>query len=271
MLPGQVSKTALHAVAHHGVTHRAADDEADRRGPLPLAEQQMHHEGRGPAPRPTTGREAEQLTIGESVLSGEHGTARREAVSDRDALAALAAARAQDRAAGAGAHAETETVHLVTAAVVGLVRALAHDGSLSSGGSLDVWSDPAALTGMDRPPGRSAVPTGAPGQTPPVRDLRPAPPTHAGQPPVAVPVMDMRHPSTHRSPRMTGQRYAGADERVKPSTTPPTRDPQRLWRTGCAPRGAGLGSSPPRVPSAGPRATAGRHRRRAPLRSSHRG
>ena len=270
MLPGQVSKTALHAVAHHGVPDRAADDAPDHRGSITLAEQQVHHEGRGPTPRPTAGREAEQLTVGESVLGREHRTARREAVSDRDALAALAAPRVQDRATGAGAHPETETVHLVTAAVVGLVRALAHDGSLSSGESLDVWSDPPALAGMIVHPGvrlcRPGHLSGTTGTRPSAGTAHPR--RTASRP---VPVMDMRHPSTHRSPRMTGQRYARALNRVKPSRAVAHPRPQSLWRTGCAPRGAGLGSSPPRFPVAGPRVTAGRHRRRAPLRCTHRG
>ena len=47
--------------------------------------------------------------------------------SDRDALATLAAARRQDRAAGTGAHPEAAAVHLVAATVVRLVRALAHE------------------------------------------------------------------------------------------------------------------------------------------------
>jgi hypothetical protein len=161
-------------------------------------------------------------------------------------------------------------VHLVTAAVVGLVRALAHDGSLSSGESLDVWSDPPALTGMIVHPGvrlcRPGHLSGTTGTRPSAGTAHPR--RTASRP---VPVMDMRHPSTHRSPRMTGQRYARALNRVKPSRAGPDPRPQSLWRTGCAPRGAGLGSSPPRFPVAGPRATAGRHRRRAPLRRTHRG
>lgn len=47
--------------------------------------------------------------------------------SDGQALATLAPAVRQDRPTRAGAHPETETVHLVTATVVGLVGALAHD------------------------------------------------------------------------------------------------------------------------------------------------
>ena len=50
------------------------------------------------------------------------------------AVAALAAASRNDRAAGAGAHASAEAVHLGAAAVVGLERALAHvDHSGSAG------------------------------------------------------------------------------------------------------------------------------------------
>jgi hypothetical protein len=52
--------------------------------------------------------------------------------SDGQALAALAATARQDRAPGTGPHAEAEAVHLVTAAVVRLVRTLAH-GYFSEG------------------------------------------------------------------------------------------------------------------------------------------
>jgi hypothetical protein len=97
--------------------------------------------------------------------------------SDRQALAALAATCRQDRAPGAGAHAQPESVHLVAAAVVRLVRTLAHDISpmgqgrvtpalrsdrpLASGGADGNDRGPVVSTGTARPrapdhPGRGA-------------------------------------------------------------------------------------------------------------------
>ena len=78
--------------------------------------------------------------------------------SDGDALAALATARGQDRPAGAGPHPQAEAVHLVAAAVVGLVRTLAHQRS------------PWVGIGQDR--GEPAT-VGGP--------VRPAPPTRVGE------------------------------------------------------------------------------------------
>ncbi|AJR18878.1 hypothetical protein KR76_00172 [Pimelobacter simplex] len=49
--------------------------------------------------------------------------------SDGQARAALPATVRQDGATGAGAHPQSETVHLVTATVVGLVRPLAHESA----------------------------------------------------------------------------------------------------------------------------------------------
>ena len=56
--------------------------------------------------------------------AGSTGRARR---SDREALAALAAAGGEDRPARAGAHPQAEPVRLVTTTVVRLVRPLAHE------------------------------------------------------------------------------------------------------------------------------------------------
>jgi hypothetical protein len=131
---------------------------------------------------PATPRDATQVvTAGEAVRRREHGrggTLTKEGRSSRasshcQALAALAAARGQDRASGAGAHAQPESVHLVTTAVVRLVRTLAHGFSPMrvKGGR------PGGLAGCavnrHRPPTRSAsIPAGVAGD------------------------MDMRHPST---------------------------------------------------------------------------
>lgn len=54
--------------------------------------------------------------------------------SDAQALASLAATRSKDGAAGASTHAQTESVHLVTAPVVRLIRTLAHQIALSLAG-----------------------------------------------------------------------------------------------------------------------------------------
>ena len=59
--------------------------------------------------------------------------------SDGELAATLAAARGQDRAAGAGAHPQAEAVHLVTAAVVRLVRTLAHEEISETVRVCEVW------------------------------------------------------------------------------------------------------------------------------------
>jgi hypothetical protein len=131
---------------------------------------------------PATPRHATHVvTAGEAVRRREHGRGgtltkggrSSRASSHCQALAALAAARGQDRASGAGAHAQPESVHLVTTAVVRLVRTLAHGFSPMrvKGGR------PGGLAGCavnrHRPPTRSAsIPAGVAGD------------------------MDMRHPST---------------------------------------------------------------------------
>ena len=64
-------------------------------------------------------------------------------VSDRQALATLTATRGQDRPSRTGAHAQSETVDLVAAAVIRLVRTLAHGfGSLLDD---DRWSPGVAM------------------------------------------------------------------------------------------------------------------------------
>jgi hypothetical protein len=103
-------------------------------------------------------------------------------------------------------------VDLVTTTVVGLVRALAHDCSLIL---ISLERGGAARLSPTGPATRaSAVPTGAPGGT---TGTRPSAGTAHPRAPEAL--VDMRHPSTHRSPRMTGQRYAGPRQGVKPSPT----------------------------------------------------
>ena len=63
---------------------------------------------------------------GQAVARGQH-TGRRP--SDSEAVAALATTGGQDGATRTGAHPQAESMHLVTATVVRLVRTLAHDFS----------------------------------------------------------------------------------------------------------------------------------------------
>ena len=107
--------------------------------------------------------------------------------SGSEAVAALATAGRQDRAAGAGAHPQAEAVGLVPTAVVRLERALAQRIHSTRGAGLTV-----------RSPGRAGRDVASWGQL--------APLAHATT--RGWTVMDMRHRST---PVSTCQRYALGD------------------------------------------------------------
>src|SRR3954467_15658423 len=144
-----MAESPLHTVADDGVAHDLADHQADpgcegvgraaRRGV------QVHDEGAATHPPARLHGATERVAVTQPLVGGEHGAPFSRpggpgvrARSDREALAALAAARGDDGAPGTGAHAQTETVHLVPAAVVRLVGPLAHD-CISSGVDCWVW------------------------------------------------------------------------------------------------------------------------------------
>src|SRR5580765_3214103 len=103
---------------------------------------------------------------GSTGAGHEPGSSR--AGSDRQALAGSAATRGQDAAPGTGAHAQPEAVHLVAAAVVRLVRTLAHElspmmvrGGHAGGGQIARWRRTVLVEArsMDRGFGRHRPPT----------------------------------------------------------------------------------------------------------------
>ena len=104
-------------------------------------------------------------------------------------------------------------MHLVAAAVVRLVRTLAHE-LLSDAVSLGVSTPQAGLGAYDEQSGRRTL------------ALRPAPPTHAREP---VWVTESWTCGTRRH-GVTGQRYARWRIRVKLRTVPQRA---RLWMTAC--------------------------------------
>jgi hypothetical protein len=135
-VPAQVAQPALDAMTHDGAPDGAADHEPDPGRAVPggrlVVEDEMHHEPFAPAAARPTRDTAQVVAPGEAMLRREHGregTGPVEPRSDREALAALATTRGQDRPARAGAHAQPESVHLVAAAVVRLVRTLGHEFS----------------------------------------------------------------------------------------------------------------------------------------------
>jgi len=131
VLPGLMTKSALHAVADRCIPDRLAHHEADPRWSLGLrvGSDQVDHKGPRTGPTAATDGGPEGLGVAEPMGRGQHGVrpACRRLASDGQALAPLAATLGQDGATGAGAHAQAEPVHLVTAAVVRLVRTLAHE------------------------------------------------------------------------------------------------------------------------------------------------
>jgi hypothetical protein len=135
-LAAQVAETALDTVPEDGAAHGATDHEADAGEAPRVLDHGVDDQEGGAAAAPGARDPTQVVTAGEAVLRGEHGrqgtrraTGWSSRGSDREALAALAATRGQDRPARAGAHAQPEPVRLVTAAVVRLVRTLAHDFS----------------------------------------------------------------------------------------------------------------------------------------------
>lgn len=137
-LSAQVAEPALDPMAGHGVPDRAADHEAHpgrESARTARVVDEMHHQGVA-ATAPAVARDTAQVgAAAEAMRLREHGRegtgAESRAVepegSDSEALAALATTGGQDGASGAGAHAQPEAVHLVAAAVVRLVRTLAHE------------------------------------------------------------------------------------------------------------------------------------------------
>ena len=127
MLPGQVSQPALHTVAGDSRADGLAHHESDTDRRFLRWHPQVGDKGACAGSATMSRCTPEVLTRREPVLPGQQGRADSLVGSDGDLLAALAATRGQDGATGAGAHAEAETVLLVTATVVRLVGALAHD------------------------------------------------------------------------------------------------------------------------------------------------
>src|SRR6478735_396211 len=110
---------------------------------------------------------------GSTDAGHERGSSR--AGSDRQALAALAAALRQDGAPGTGAHAQPEAVHLVASAVVRLVRTLAHEvspmvvrGGHAGGGQIARWRQTALVESLEASAGTAHPRAGgtAPGTNP---------------------------------------------------------------------------------------------------------
>ena len=180
----------------------------------------MHGDQRATrAPSPAD-RESEVVSRGQPVPSRKHGGHhRRGGASDGEALAPLAATSGQDRATRTGAHPQAETVHLVTATVVRLVRTLAHEllhtllryRTCRRTGSHDARRRQSRFT-----PTGTACPRGEPPKRP-----------GRGH---AAPV----------EPESTCQRYAGAAEGVNSAGTPGIRSPKEemlaavvpnLWAT----------------------------------------
>jgi len=119
--------------------------------------------------------------------------ARIRASSDGELAAALAAARGQDGAAGTSAHAQAETVHLVATTVVRLVGTLAHGDQ-----------SPIRIQGLSTPSARGSAATFG---------------WH--RPPAAV--LSGGHSWTCGTGRhrVTEQRYALGENRVKPACRQP--------------------------------------------------
>ena len=141
-LAGQVAQSPLHQVpgdgrpdglGHHEAHSRC--DEATQIGALGRRDQQVDHHQWTAAATATAHDLSEVKGRGQAVAGGEH--ARLLSASGSEAVAALATAGRQDRAAGAGAHPQAETVGLVPTPVVRLERALAQRDSLHSRG----WAD----------------------------------------------------------------------------------------------------------------------------------
>lgn len=143
LLTNQMPQPTLHPIAGNSAANRLGNHETDldRRIQLFIVNttlrtaETVHHQcgGRGSAPAPYGAGEFRRC--GEPAVSGKHdGDDRRGDQSDAQAFAPLAATRGKDRPAGASTHAKAESVHLVTAPVVRLIRTLAHQFALSLAG-----------------------------------------------------------------------------------------------------------------------------------------
>jgi len=152
-LTAQVAQPALDPMSDDGAADGTADHEPHAGPVAGPGEQEVHDDGLTRPTAPGARDAAQVVTSDEAMLHREHGRGttrpnegRSSRGSDREALAALAASSGQDRAARAGAHAQPEPVRLVTAAVVRLVRTLAHefspmvrDGSRRRFGQIARW------------------------------------------------------------------------------------------------------------------------------------
>jgi len=159
-LPGQMPKPAFDLVPRHGGSHGLADHEPDLRTLDPGVHVEVEHQGSRAGPAPLAHGSGEEPARGEPVRPGQHGTSvpgrlRVNARGERSGgqtVATLATARRQDGAAGAGTHPQTETVRLVTAAVVRLERTLAHGLDLRFRGvERDIDLEPGLTAGAGQP------------------------------------------------------------------------------------------------------------------------
>jgi hypothetical protein len=148
----------------------------------------------------------------EPVQPGQHGApapngfrvnARGER-SGGQTVATLTTARRQDGAAGAGTHPQTETVRLVTAAVVRLERTLAHGLSPVSGVERDIDLEPGLTAGAVRASSAGTA--------------RPRPPRRPPCEEERRGSVDMRHRSTPvRPPNGTRDRGTGSNRVHRPT------------------------------------------------------
>ena len=156
-LTAQVAQPALDMMADRRRCRRERPTtNPTRRGPTGRDAATWTTSRSPPLRRPRADHPPDVTTVGQPMRRGEHGRGSRpgssRAGSDRQALAALAAARGQDGAPGAGAHAQPEAVHLVAPAVVRLVRTLAHEvspmvvrGGHAGGGQIARWRQTALV------------------------------------------------------------------------------------------------------------------------------
>jgi len=77
VLPGQVSKSALHAVADDGVAHGLAHHEPHTRRSPGRLDVEVDHERAGPTATTRSNRDPEGVTVDESVRRGQHERDRR--------------------------------------------------------------------------------------------------------------------------------------------------------------------------------------------------
>lgn len=124
-----VAQPSFHLVSDNRVAHGPGHDQTgQRRRVIAGTEQEVDNEMRPPSASPAPDGQGEVFSPPHPVPGRQHDDAPRRAPesSDRDARAALPAARGEDGAARARPHAQPEAVLLVAASVVRLVRTLAH-------------------------------------------------------------------------------------------------------------------------------------------------